>query len=259
MEYKEVRYIKFLGEDVRIVDYGYHKRFMVVKDMFNILGRLESNGKGGFKVGKDDRNKYKELLTDLELEEGKDYKDKELIKVKICGGGKSPVTSKARNTQKVDLLNIEQVPIMLTQFKPTKKAKDYDNKLKIWRDFMKFVNSILQDYHMEDYIIEDKEEWKRDTLLFNGDEKVAMIANRQTNINMAKILGVYNQGIKYINKNELKKYNSQTTMDLLAIRQELYHEYSNLYSMFESKKIAMVGSLNKIIKKYKLEIELEKV
>ena len=52
MEYKEVRYIKFLGEDVRIVDYGYHKRFMVVKDMFNILGRLESNGKGGFKVGK---------------------------------------------------------------------------------------------------------------------------------------------------------------------------------------------------------------
>lgn len=259
MEYKEVRYIKFLGEDVRIVDYGYHKRFMVVKDMFNVLGRLESDGKGGFKVGKDDRNKYKELLIDLELEESKDYKDKELIKVKICGGGKSPLTSKARNTQKVDLLNIEQVPIMLTQFKPTKKAKDYDNKLKIWRDFMKFVNSILQDYHMEDYIIEDKEEWKKDTLLFNGDEEVAMIANRQTNINMAKILGVYNQGIKYINKNELKKYNSQTTMDLLAVRQELYHEYSNLYSMFESKKIAMVGSLNKIIKKYKLEIELEKV
>ena len=259
MEYKEVRYIKFLGEDVRIVDYGYHKRFMVVKDMFNVLGRLESDGKGGFKVGKDDRNKYKELLIDLELEEGKDYKDKGLIKVKICGGGKSPVTSKARNTQKVDLLNIEQVPIMLTQFKPTKKAKDYDNKLKIWRDFMKFVNSILQDYHMEDYIIEDKEEWKKDTLLFNGDEKVAMIANRQTNINMAKILGIYDQGIKYINKNELKKYNSQTTMDLLAIRQELYHEYSNLYSIFESKKIAMVGSLNKIIKKYKLEIRLEKV
>ena len=259
MEYKEVRYIKFLGEDVRIVDYGYHKRFMVVKDMFNVLGRLESDGKGGFKVGKDDKNKYKELLIDLELEEGRDYKDKELVKVKICNGGKSPLKSKARNTQKVDLLNIEQVPIMLTQFKPTKKAKDYDNKLKIWRDFMKFVNSILQDYHMEDYIIEDKEEWKRDTLLFDGDEKVAMIANRQTNINMAKILGVYNQGIKYINKNELKKYNSQTTMDLLAIRQELYHEYSNLYSMFESKKIAMVGSLNKIIKKYKLEIELEKV
>ena len=44
MEYKEVRYIKFLGEDVRIVDYGYHKRFMVVKDMFKTLGRLESNG-----------------------------------------------------------------------------------------------------------------------------------------------------------------------------------------------------------------------
>lgn len=255
MEYKEVRYIKFLGEDVRIVDYGYHKRFMVVKDMFKTLGKLTSENK----ISSDDRNKYKELVNDLELEEGKDYISKQIIKVKTCGERKTSPTSRARNNQEVALLNIEQVPIMLTQFKPTKKAKDYDNKLKIWRDFMKFVNSILQDYHMEDYIIEDKEEWKRDTLLFNGDEKVAMIANRQTNINMAKILGVYDQGIKYINKNELKKYNSQTTMDLLAIRQELYHEYSSLYSIFESKKIAMVGSLNKIIKKYKLEIELEKV
>ena len=255
MEYKEVRYIKFLGEDVRIVDYGYHKRFMVKKDMFKALGKLKTNGD----IIDNDNIKYKELIDDLELEEGKDYINKLMIKVKISDHLKKGGTSKARNTQQVDLINIVQVPIMLTQFKPTKKAKDYDNKLKIWRDFMKFVNSILQDYHMEDYIIEDKEEWKRDTLLFNGDEKVAMIANRQTNINMAKILGVYNQGIKYINKNELKKYNSQTTMDLLAIRQELYHEYSSLYSIFESKKIAMVGSLNKIIKKYKLEIELEKV
>ena len=255
MEYKEVRYIKFLGEDVRIVDYGYHKRFMVKKDMFKALGKLKTNDD----IIDNDNIKYKELIDDLELEEGKDYINKLMIKVKISDPLKKGGTSKARNTQQVDLINIVQVPIMLTQFKPTKKAKDYDNKLKIWRDFMKFVNSILQDYHMEDYIIEDKEEWKRDTLLFNGDEKVAMIANRQTNINMAKILGVYDQGIKYINKNELKKYNSQTTMDLLAIRQELYHEYSSLYSIFESKKIAMVGSLNKIIKKYKLEIELEKV
>lgn len=255
MEYKEVKYIKFLGEDVRIVDYGYHKRFMVKKDMFKALGKLKTNGD----IIDNDNIKYKELIDDLELEEGIDYINKLMIKVKISDPLKKGGTSKARNTQQVDLINIVQVPIMLTQFKPTKKAKDYDNKLKIWRDFMKFVNSILQDYHMEDYIIEDKEEWKKDTLLFNGDEKVAMIANRQTNINMAKILGVYDQGIKYINKNELKKYNSQTTMDLLAIRQELYHEYSSLYSIFESKKIAMVGSLNKIIKKYKLEIELEKV
>ena len=69
MEYKEVRYIKFLGEDVRIVDYGYHKRFMVVKDMFKTLGRLTSENK----ISSDDRNKYKELVNDLELEEGKDW------------------------------------------------------------------------------------------------------------------------------------------------------------------------------------------
>ena len=85
MEYKEVRYIKFLGEDVRIVDCGYHKRFMVVKDMFKTLGRLTSENK----ISSDDRNKYKELVNDLELEEGKDYISKQIIKVKTCGERKT--------------------------------------------------------------------------------------------------------------------------------------------------------------------------
>ena len=255
MEYKEVRYIKFLGEDVRIVDYGYHKRFMVVKDMFKTLGRLTSENK----ISSDDRNKYKELVNDLELEEGKDYISKQIIKVKTCGERKTSPTSRARNNQEVALLNIEQVPIMLTQFKPTKKAKDYDNKLKIWRDFMKFVNSILQDYHMEDYIIEDKEEWKKDTLVGNLNVDALDIVEVAPPLDVNNITSWLAVKTLYEVFNELKKYNSQTTMDLLAIRQELYHEYSSLYSIFESKKIAMVGSLNKIIKKYKLEIELEKV
>ena len=87
-EYKEVRYAKFLGEDVRIVDFGYHKRFIILKDMFKALGRLQSDGKGGLKIDKDDRLKYKELIEDLELEEGKDYLIKYPIKTKKVGGGK---------------------------------------------------------------------------------------------------------------------------------------------------------------------------
>ena len=93
MEYKEVRYVKFLGEDVRIVDYGYHKRFMVKKDMFKALGKLKTNGD----IIDNDNIKYKELIDDLELEEGIDYINKLMIKVKISDPLKKGGTYKARH------------------------------------------------------------------------------------------------------------------------------------------------------------------
>ena len=166
---------------------------------------------------------------------------------------------KARNTQQVNLINIERVPILLTQFKPRNGVNNYEDKLKIWRDFMKFVDKILQDYHMEDYIIDDKEQWKSDTKLLGEDEEIAKIANRMVNINMAKLLGIYDQGIKQIRKPELKLYQDKVAMDLLAVRQEVYKDFIDAYLMFGSKRLAMIGSLNKAIKKYKLDIELEKL
>ena len=48
-------------------------------------------------------------------------------------------------------------------------------------------------------------------------------------------------------------------MDLLAVRQEVYKDFIDAYLMFGSKRLAMIGSLNKAIKKYKLDIELEKL
>ena len=56
MEYKEVRYIKFLGEDVRIVDFN-NIEYIVVKDIFKALGRLNSNGG----TNNDDRKKIKRM------------------------------------------------------------------------------------------------------------------------------------------------------------------------------------------------------
>ena len=261
--YKEVRYAKFLGEDVRIVDFGYHKRFIVLRDIFGALGRLQNDGKGGFKVHKDDKDKYEEFIKGMELEKEKDYLIKYPIKTKKVGGRNSSGELKGNELngqkQKLDLINIEQTPIVLTQFQPTKKSKNYEEKIKIWYNFMKFVNSILQDYHMEDYIIDDKEMWKEDTKLFGGERGMSMQANVHTNINMAKLLGVYDQGIKKIKKEELKNYENQTTMDLLAVRQELYHDYAEIYCMFGSRKLAKAGSLNKAIKKYNLDIPKEDV
>ena len=254
-EYNEVRLGKFMNEEVRIVDYGYHKRFMVVKDMFNALGRLTGNND----IAPKDIKKFKELKEDLEFEEDKDYKNKVLIHTKICDTPKGYGSSKARNTQQVNLINIERVPILLTQFKPRNGVNNYEDKLKIWRNFMKFVDKILQDYHMEDYIIDDKEQWKSDTKLLGEDEEIAKIANRMVNINMAKLLGIYDQGIKQIRKPELKLYQDKVAMDLLAVRQEVYKDFIDAYLMFGSKRLAMIGSLNKAIKKYKLDIELEKL
>lgn len=57
MEYKEVRYIKFLGEDVRIVDFN-NIEYIVVKDIFKALGRLNSNGG----TNNDDRKKIKRMF-----------------------------------------------------------------------------------------------------------------------------------------------------------------------------------------------------
>ena len=112
---------------------------------------------------------------------------------------------------------------------------------------------------MEDYIIDDKGQWKSDTKLLGEDEEIAKIANRMVNINMAKLLGIYDQGIKQIRKPELKLYQDKVAMDLLAVRQEVYKDFIDAYLMFGSKRLAMIGSLNKAIKKYKLDIELEKL
>ena len=245
------RNVKFMKEDVRLIDMGYHKRFIVTQDIFKSLDRLSPKGQ----IESADRRKLKEFMNDLDFQEGEDYIDNQLISV-ICDRKKTPTTSKARNTQEVGLINIENVPIILTQFKPKKTNKD---KVLIWSNFMKFVNKILKEYNLCDYIIDDKEQWKADTRSLGEDTKIVVIANRMTNINMAKLIGVYNQGIKQIRKDELKIYQPDTSIDLLAIRQELYHDYIDAYLMFNSKHAAMAGSLNKAIKKYKLDIELEKV
>ena len=65
---------------------------MVVKDMFNALGRLTGNND----IAPKDIKKFKELKEDLEFEEDKDYKNKVLIHTKICDTTKGYGSSKAR-------------------------------------------------------------------------------------------------------------------------------------------------------------------
>lgn len=250
-------YTKFMDENVRIVVIN-NQRYMIVKDMFRALGRLK-NTTG--KISSDDMISLRKLYEDLELEKEKDYKERVKVLTKNSGTEKEYPSSQGNKKngelQEQNLINVKQIPIILLQFKPTKKATNYEVKLDIWRKFLRFVNSILQDYQLENYIIQDKEEWKENTRELEEMGLDPTIVNKHININMAKAIGVYNQGIKEITKEELKIYESQTTMDLLAVRQELYVKYKEIYNLFNSKEMAIKGSLNFIIDKYKLKIEKE--
>ena len=53
---------------------------------------------------------------------------------------------------------------------------------------------------------------------------------------MAKLIGVYDKGIKKINKDELKIYQPQLTIDLIEIRQEALKIFEQQYLVLEDYK-----------------------
>lgn len=246
----------FLDESVRLVLID-RKTYIVVRDMFKVLGRLKSNGS----IHSDDIGNLLELLDNL------NERDKYLENIKVYTrkvegrDSTSELNGNKRNgeMQNVNLLNIEVLPTVLTQYRPTKKSKNYDNKLEIWSKFMRWVNKLLQEYHLEDVIINDK----RDQIkLHDKCEELGLdssVVNKHININMAKLVGVYNQGIKELTKDDLRYYNDNKSIDLLFIRQEIIKEYLELYESCNSKKIARVVSLNKMINKYKLKIDKDEL
>lgn len=54
---------KFLGKDVRVVQVG-SKEYIILKDMFNILGRVKTNGDWN-----NEKNKLREFLKEIKREE----------------------------------------------------------------------------------------------------------------------------------------------------------------------------------------------
>ena len=263
---------KFLDEDVRLVLID-RKTYIVVKDMFRVLGRLRKDGQ----IEGNDKNRIEKVLFNLDqrtqMFKKKIYTnidtpecgvDQTVANTGLCNVEKTHNTSKARKTQEMDLLNIELVPIVLIKFEPSvprdkdlNKYKNYERKLDIYRKFMQWVNELIKDYHLEDYLIEDKHEQLR---MQDRCEELgldAAIVNKHVNINMAKLVGVYEQGIKELTKDDLRYYNNNTTMDLLLVRQEVMKDYLDLYLMFDSKELARKGSLNKAIDKYNVNINKE--
>lgn len=224
-----VKIKKFLGMEVRIVN----EEYIVLKDVFSALGRLDNKNQ----IVSTDRNKLKEFLIDIN---------------KLCDSKTFTITSKSkksksRDYQEVDCLNISTIPIVLTQFKPT-KAKG-EQALDIWRKFMIFVNDLLESLEVYKYIIIDKDKQKTNTEILIDNGGKPMIANKMTNQIMAELIGIY-PDIKEIKKDELKIYQDQTTIDLLEVRDFVYTKFINAYEFTGSHKDSKQMALKLAKRKY---------
>lgn len=129
---------KFLGYDVRVVNVDKRNEYIICKDMFNVLGLVDEDG-----TWTRPKNKMLKFLNEIDGKESL-----KTLQVLLKQG-------KAKVIKEVDCLNIERVPIILTQFKPTKRRGE--EILKKWVEFMKFVDMLLKYHECYKYIIDDKE------------------------------------------------------------------------------------------------------
>ncbi len=226
---------KFLGKDVRVITVGL-KQYIIENDMFNVLGLLDKNKS----IPTNYKNKYIDFLTNM---------NKLSTRKSFTCSSKTHKT-KSRETREYKCLNIETIPIVLTQFKPSNRRRDV---LDEWYKFMKWVDNLLQEFEAYKVILKDKEEQKSiaKTITEETDGKMVVI-NTQISIIMAKLIGVYDKGIKKINKDELKIYQPQVTIDLIEIRQEALKIFEQQYLVLEDYKQASDFTVAYMEKKYHL-------
>lgn len=219
---------EFLGYDVRTVRVDNEHEYIVCKDMFEVLG-LAKDG-----IWNKPKKKMLEFLN--EIDEKESWKT---LPVLLKQG-------KAKVTKEVDCLNIETAPIVLTQFKPTKRRSK--EILNTWSDFMKFVNMLLKYHELHKYIAIDKQDQKDKMTSVQDNGGEPMIANQMVNKIMGKLItGEDNFSIK---KDELKIYQPQTTKDLLKVRKDVLNMFDVIYGVCKSHKQAYDTVLDMATKKY---------
>lgn len=220
---------KFLGYDVRVVDVDKRDEYIICKDMFNVLGLVDADG-----TWTRPKNKMLEFLNEIDKKESL-----KTLQVLLKQG-------KAKVTKEVDCLNIERVPIILTQFKPTKRrGEEILNK---WVEFMKFVDVLLEYHECYKYIIDDKERYKITMKEIKDNGGKPPIANKMVNKIMGKL--ITDDDNFSISKDELKIYQPQTTIDLLEVRNFVMDKFATLYAFTNSHKESYNGTLKLAKKKY---------
>lgn len=228
---------KFMGMDVRIIEVDKHE-YIVCKDIFNALGLVSTDTQGNSTWGMP----KKKMLDFLEI-------INQTSDVKTFYVTSKSDKSKSRDIQEMDCLNIETVPVVLTQFKPT--ARRGKEALDKWSEFMKFVNDLFQYHELHKYIIVDKDKQKQsmDEIVKLGGKPV--IVNQMVN----KIMGelILQEEPKFaIKKDELKIYQPQTSIDLLEVRDFVMKKFTNAFEVLNNHQMAYEHALKMARKEYSL-------
>lgn len=214
----------FLGSEVRVVN----NEYMVLKDMFEALGRVKEDG-----TWTDEKNKMDKFLDGINQ---KEYHETLVVLVK---------QGRAKVEKEIECLKLEVVPVVLTQFKPTnRKGKEAIDK---WFEFMKFVNELLVSAKAHKFIIEDTELEKidRDRLHKLGGKPMIMAGMANT------AMGIIITGEKIkIGKDDLKSYQNQITIDLLECRRYFINEFINAYKILKSHSKANKYALQFVMEHY---------
>lgn len=212
----------FLGSEVRVVN----NEYMVLKDMFEALGRVKEDG-----TWTDEKNKMDKFLDGINQ---KEFHETLVVLVK---------QGRAKVEKEIECLKLEVVPVVLTQFKPTnRKGKEAIDK---WFEFMKFVNELLVSVKAHNFVIEDIELEKidRDRLFKLGGKPMIMAGMANT------AMGIIITGEKIkIGKDDLKSYQNQITIDLLECRRYFIEEFIRAYKITKSH-----GQANRLALEFTLE------
>lgn len=110
----------FLGEEVRAVKTDDKHEYIICEDMFNVLGFVKADG-----TWNDARETMLELLIGINRKDA--YQ-----KLKIMQDG---------NEKEVECLDIEETPIVVSQFKP---SEENEKMLKRWARFMSLFGEIIR-------------------------------------------------------------------------------------------------------------------
>ena len=201
---------KFLGYNVRVVQVDKRKEYIICKDIFDVLGLVKENGSWA-----SPKKKMLDFLNGINKTPAVQTLDVRL----------KDKQSKKGQIREVDCINIEVVPIILTQFQPTKRRSK--EILERWYKFMKFVDMLLEYHECHKYIIDDKERYKITMKEIKDNGGIP----QRVNVMIAEIMGklITGEDNFSIKKDELKIYQPQTTIDLLEVRNFVLDKFSTCY------------------------------
>lgn len=228
---------KFLKQDVRIVNTDNGKEYIICKDMFGVLGLV--NKVGSWNDAKKKMMKFLKLVHKTS-----DY-EPFVVRVKDKHAKKGQV-------REVDCLNIETVPLVLTQFQPinsNRRTKEQNEQvLDRWAKFMAFVGILLETYSASKYIIETKKTQVQAQDEVHGDGGDPMKMNLHVNQIMGYVLQM--EDGKAVKKGEIYQFQNRITEDVGKVRDDILTTYVNTFKVIGDQSETYSLTLKWALKKY---------